>query len=319
MQLPPSENAHEIYAFKKGYRTAKAGLALHAMPSQIRYDATLRAYFQQGYEQYLETTALQKTLANQPRWRQKMIWWSMMLLAGLATAGLMIHNIKSESTSQNPPKTDPKVTSTIEPQSEPKAGLGTDPVAELESISEPQAPLPETSRKTAQANDPNQPSSQTSQKTEGDHLGLLNPQARADLMQNQAQHAKAQQTVPSLPVSDSEIVFKDQQLTTQVKAMTPVDQLAQPVPKFVRKVVFYNRILHAKGQTLTHHWYHQNRPMATVSLVIKSDDFRTWSSKQMTSAWAGAWRIDTKNEQGQVIDRFRFDYIAHNKTPSTAP
>lgn len=307
MQLPSSENAHEIYAFKKGYRTAKAGLAMHAMPSQIRYDATLRAYFQQGYDQYLEDSALQKTLANQPRWRQKMIWWSMMILAGLATAGLMIHNIESESKSQ--------AKSELNPASEAKSDPNPDPKVKPRAGS--QASRPNTTQKPTQATDPDQPIPLASQKASDSDLGLLKPQARADLIQNQAQQAKAQRTVPRAPVSDSVIVFKDQQLTTQVQAMTPVDQLTQPVPKFVRKVVFYNRILHAKGQTLTHHWYHQNRPMATVSLTIHSDDFRTWSSKQMTSAWAGAWRIDTKNEQGQVIDRFHFDYISQNTAPDT--
>jgi hypothetical protein len=301
MRLPETENAHELYAFKKGYRTAKSGLSQTSMPSQIRYDQNLRTFFQAGFEAY-EADLAETLLAGKQRpWRQRLAWWVMMALAGIATASLMVHNIETDQPVDTLAKKPSSESETLgskapSPKSQPDTSLTTN-----QTLSEQPYPN-KTHAEADQA-----PQSEQAETP----LNLISDQAREDLIARKQAYADLRADDTPIPVVvSSPIEITRMQLTREVKQMEPGEPLSNPIPKYVRQVIFFTKVEGAKGQTLSHHWYYQNRSMAKVPLPIGSDDFRTWSSKQLSSAWAGNWRIDIENEAGKVIGRYEFDYIS---------
>ncbi|MDR9499412.1 MAG: hypothetical protein RI556_09570, partial [Hydrogenovibrio sp.] len=254
MRLPDTENAHELYAFKKGYRTAKSGLSQSSMPSQIRYDQTLREFFQAGFEAY-ETDLAETLLAGKQRpWRQRLAWWVMMALAGIATASLMVHNIETDQpvdTLAKKPSAEPETrapeAATPKVPSQPDMSL----LANQTLSEQPPVSKNDTDVETDQASPPEQ------EKTE---LSLISDQAREDLMARKQDYADLRANDAPIPaVVSSPIKTKRMQLTREVQQMEPAERLRSPIPKYVRQVTFFTEIEGAKGQTLSHHWYYQNR------------------------------------------------------------
>lgn len=67
-----------------------------SMPSDIRRDMQMREFFQQGWEQASEEILLANQLRNQPDWRNRAIWFVLMVLGGLATAAHIINRVETE-------------------------------------------------------------------------------------------------------------------------------------------------------------------------------------------------------------------------------
>ncbi|WP_294949309.1 DUF2914 domain-containing protein [Sulfurivirga sp.] len=135
-------------------------------------------------------------------------------------------------------------------------------------------------------------------------LALLDSEARAKL------HAQDADTAPLLPpLADSPIHITRAVLAVGVRDREPVGELQEVVPKSIRRVYFFTEVKGAKGHTLIHRWRYGNRVMAEVRLPIRSDDYRTWSSKRLSAGWAGRWWVEVVDEDGQVIARKGFRYV----------
>lgn len=52
---------------------------------------------------------------------------------------------------------------------------------------------------------------------------------------------------------------------------------------------------------VAHVWYYKDQEMARISLEVKSDDWRTWSSKRIQQSWTGRWRVMIEGPQGNVL------------------
>ena len=59
---------------------------------------------------------------------------------------------------------------------------------------------------------------------------------------------------------------------------------------------------------VAHVWYYGDEEKARVDLTIKSASWRTWSSKKMLPAWAGAWRVDVLGPDGELLLSREFVY-----------
>jgi hypothetical protein len=140
-------------------------------------------------------------------------------------------------------------------------------------------------------------------------LRLLSPDAHADLKALKEQTKAAENLYALAPLHDSPIKVERAQFTTAIHNKQPVDALPNPVPKYIRKIYLFTEVVGAEGKTIYHRWIYQNKIMAEVPLKIKSNRFRTWSSKRMTSAWKGRWTVEVLNEDKQPIARHHFDYI----------
>lgn len=100
MRLPETDNPHYQHAFKRGYRLALQSKSLSQMPVDFRNNAKKRHYFEMGWQQANDALALQQKQLGKPNWKNRAIWFTFMVIAGLLTAKLMINNFELSQNQQ---------------------------------------------------------------------------------------------------------------------------------------------------------------------------------------------------------------------------
>lgn len=101
MPIADSDNPAHKRAFKSGYRYGLAGKSMGHMPHDIRQDGELRDYFAQGWESAQEDLANQQAILSKPNWRYRLAWISVMIIGGIATAGVMLKQAADEKQQTN--------------------------------------------------------------------------------------------------------------------------------------------------------------------------------------------------------------------------
>jgi len=93
----------------------------------------------------------------------------------------------------------------------------------------------------------------------------------------------------------------DMKFAKSVENKEPVD-VSTFFPSTVKKVYCWTKIRAFKVPTyVVHEWYYKGKLMASVKLDIKSNLFRTWSSKRILPTWKGNWRVIVKDANGSVV------------------
>ncbi|MBO1925042.1 MULTISPECIES: DUF2914 domain-containing protein [Thiomicrorhabdus] len=98
MAIADTDNPDYQRAYKTGYRLALAGKGHAQMPHDIRHDGRMREYFVEGWQAAQDDMVRQQELLNKPDWRYRIAWLIIMVLGGLATAGVML----KQAHEQNP-------------------------------------------------------------------------------------------------------------------------------------------------------------------------------------------------------------------------
>lgn len=309
MKLPESQNANHQYAFKKGYRFAQDGKSLSGMPSAIRYDAEMREYFQQGWSQFQDDIAQAEDTSESP-WRRRAAWIFMMMLAGIGTASLMVGEMEQ---------------SKLDKQMSVSAPQAQKPVV----TAKPEKPLPLTTEiasfKAEESLTPVTKLENTTASTyESEPLSLLNNAAREDLLLNKAEQKEALTEVKLpkkiaekplteatvSPIIESTIKVSVSQITRGIANRQAVNDLnGQIIPKSIRELYYFTMIEGANGQTLYHRWIYKKQVMATIALTIQTDNYRTWSSKRLSSAWQGEWTLEVLDANKDLIHSQKFRYV----------
>ena len=342
MQLPDTQNAHHVHAFKKGYRLALDGKPLTNMPSAFRYDRTLREYYEQGWSQATEELEAGYEDSLTPPWRNRIAWFTVMVIGSIVTAVGLINGIKQEqveqqarilgnqtqqatqpitektfSHSNNELEQQQKTpqTSALAPddsarQTEPQPSEPNEQVESLALI-DPANTAVEKSEKTIASEKPNRISS-TDKNTHENPLGelsILTNAQRQDLVLNKQEIAQPQfKTVAPQKIINSNILIKKALFTKLINNREPTESLGPKIPKQIRKIYFFNHLKGAENQTIYHRWIYKNQEMALIPLTIHSNLYRTWSSKRMTSAWQGLWTVEVLDQDKNVIYRQTFQY-----------
>jgi hypothetical protein len=75
----------------------------------------------------------------------------------------------------------------------------------------------------------------------------------------------------------------------------------------VLRLCCFSEIAGATGpDTILHIWRWGDREMARVVLEVKSDRWRTWSTKRILDEWRGEWRVDIAESDGTVLTSLEF-------------
>ena len=71
---------------------------------------------------------------------------------------------------------------------------------------------------------------------------------------------------------------------------------------------FYTRIVSAGPTTVEHRWYFDGRLEQSVTLDVQpnSGGYRTFSRRTSNARRAGAWRVELRNADGQLLREERF-------------
>lgn len=52
---------------------------------------------------------------------------------------------------------------------------------------------------------------------------------------------------------------------------------------------------------ITHVWYYKDEEKARIKLNVQSENWRTWSSKNILDSWTGPWRVIVEDKNGNVL------------------
>lgn len=101
------------------------------------------------------------------------------------------------------------------------------------------------------------------------------------------------------PVLAIEVV--DAVITTAIIDREPVDSV-EAFPRQNGKLYCFTRIIGAEDSTMVYHvWYRGKQLMSRVELPVRSADWRTWSAKRFLEDWAGEWRVEIQDVDGNVL------------------
>ncbi|WP_157833760.1 DUF2914 domain-containing protein [Hydrogenovibrio kuenenii] len=284
------------------------------IPSQIKLDGTMREYFQEGWHQYQDDLAEASESDTDSPWRNKVVWSLMGIFAGLATASLMIHNIQKEKQTSHRQASETVQNIDTKPSNISTKATQTQP-DDFSLITTNQTPnqathsnTKSTSTSTTQENSKTKSNKLNKPTSQSDTLSLLSSNERQDLSLAKQAFDKPLSKSILTPLVNTSIHISRAKLTNTIIDKEPGSLFAETVPKYVRKIYFFSQIQNAKGQTLYHRWLYNGQIMATIPLTVRSNNFRTWSSKRLSSAWSGDWAVEILNSQKQPIFRLNFKY-----------
>ena len=110
---------------------------------------------------------------------------------------------------------------------------------------------------------------------------------------------------PTVAAQQSDVEVTEAVLARDVVERAPVDT-ASAFPADVGRVYLWTRISGAAGTTVHHVWFHGDEERGDVSLSVGGSPWRTWSSKTIPPEWTGAWRVEVRDADGNVVSEVRF-------------
>jgi hypothetical protein len=94
------------------------------------------------------------------------------------------------------------------------------------------------------------------------------------------------------------------EIATQVVDRMP-EGGAQSFPAEVGELYCWMRVTGAEGTTIHHVWIHGESEFS-VPLTIGGSPWRTWSSKVIPAEWSGEWRVEIRDDTGNLLEAMSF-------------
>ena len=109
-----------------------------------------------------------------------------------------------------------------------------------------------------------------------------------------------------LPAYGAALEVAEGVITTQISDRNPVDSV-ESYSASVGRLYCFTRITGAEGDSkVTHVWYRGDAEMARIDLAVRSNNWRTWSSKALLPEWTGNWRVDVLDADGNLLRTIPF-------------
>lgn len=112
--------------------------------------------------------------------------------------------------------------------------------------------------------------------------------------------------------------------TTEIAEREPVQNL-KSLSTDQDKVMFFTELRDMSGQTAVHRWEHDGKVVAEIKFNVKGPRWRVWSSKNLTAANTGEWKVSVLNGAGEVISEKELNYekaampVHESEMPGQAP
>ena len=111
-------------------------------------------------------------------------------------------------------------------------------------------------------------------------------------------------TAGLLPAQEAEISVEIA-IATDIVDRMPVDT-GSTFSADVGQLWCWTRVSGAEGRVLQHVWIHGPNENAIELPAIGGSPWRTWSNKTVPPDWTGEWRVEIRDEDGNVIETVRF-------------
>ena len=111
---------------------------------------------------------------------------------------------------------------------------------------------------------------------------------------------------PQVGSAQSTLTVPESSVATMVVDRMPTGS-AMTFPANVERLYVWTRIQGAAGETTIHHvWIQGDVERANIELRIGGSPWRTWSNKAIMSDWTGDWRVEVRDDRGNVLETIRF-------------
>lgn len=95
-------------------------------------------------------------------------------------------------------------------------------------------------------------------------------------------------------------------ITTDIIDRVPADAV-ESYSASVEQLHCYTRLLGATEETsIVHVWFHEGAEVARMTLPVRSSNWRTWSTKTLSPENTGEWRVEVRDEQGEILKQLSF-------------
>ena len=104
----------------------------------------------------------------------------------------------------------------------------------------------------------------------------------------------------------SEIRIEDAVICRDVASLDPVGS-GDVFSSDLKKLMCFTRVVGAKEDTeIIHNWYLGEKLLASISLHIGSDNWRTYSAKTILPEYKGEWKVEIVLPDGQLLKKIYF-------------
>jgi hypothetical protein len=130
--------------------------------------------------------------------------------------------------------------------------------------------------------------------------------------QEQPAKEQMQETTPAVAQQQPALVLEEIQLCTAVEDRQP-SGVGTVFPDDLDKLYCFTKIGGAEEPTYVYHvWYFGNDEIARVKLPVKSNPWRTWSSKKLHML-LGNGHVEIVSESGDILGKAEFEIKAAEK------
>ncbi len=75
----------------------------------------------------------------------------------------------------------------------------------------------------------------------------------------------------------------------------------------VGRLYFFTEVMSTKKMTYVEHvWYYKDEEVFRIRLYVRSQRWRTWSSKAIPRRWIGEWRTEVLSEDEKALKELAF-------------
>lgn len=97
-------------------------------------------------------------------------------------------------------------------------------------------------------------------------------------------------------------------VTTKISKGNPIDSVRRISSASVKALYCFTRLTSAEESetTIKHVWYRDDAKVGEYTLPVKGKKWRTYSKKAIEKGWAGDWRVEVLDSEGQLLKTVKF-------------
>lgn len=117
----------------------------------------------------------------------------------------------------------------------------------------------------------------------------------------------AQMSHPVL-AAESNLKITELAVTTKIVRNKPIDSVHRISSASVKALYCFTRITAPADTdtTIKHVWYRGDEKAGEYELPVKGERWRTYSKKEIQRGWAGDWRVEILDSDGNLLKTIKF-------------
>lgn len=111
-----------------------------------------------------------------------------------------------------------------------------------------------------------------------------------------------------LLAADQGIRITELAVTTKIAKGNPIDLVHRISSSSVKSLYCFTRMTAPPDTdtTISHVWYKDGEKVGEYELPVKGEKWRTYSKKNIQRGWAGEWRVEVLDSDGNLMKTIKF-------------